>query len=158
ECASPREAAEAWLGLPANGLAGYSRRDRQRLANMLSIHIDDGEGSWNERTVVVRDRGTGILPDQMPGTILSLNQGNKSRKRYLIGAYGQGGSSTFAVSKYTFIASRSFDHSAVGFTVVKYSEPPADDELKVGNYVYLTLLGNVLTVEVPVEEFATGTH
>ncbi len=158
ECTSPREAAQAWLGLPSNGLAGYSRRDRQKLADMLSIHLDEGEGSWNERTVVVRDRGTGILPDQMPGTILSLNQSNKSRKRYLIGAYGQGGSSTFAVSKYTFIASRSFEHPAIGFTVVKYTEPPADDELKVGNYVYLALDGKVLTVELPLEEFATGTH
>ena len=158
ECASPREAAEAWLGLPSSGLAGYSRRDRQRLADNLSIYLDDGEGSWSERTVVVRDRGTGILPDQMPGTILSLNESNKSRKKYLIGAYGQGGSSTFASSKYTFIASRFSEQPAIGFTVVKFLEPPADDELKVGNYVYLALDGKVLTVDLPLDKFATGTH
>jgi hypothetical protein len=37
-------------------------------------------------------------------TILSLSEGNKWQKHYLAGIYGQGGSSTFAVCKYTLIA------------------------------------------------------
>jgi hypothetical protein len=85
----------------------------------------------------------------MPGTILSLNEGNKWQKHYLAGTFGQGGSSTFAFSQLTFIASRFYRSSKIGFTVVWYEDLPAN-EFKSGNYVYLVEHGMPLCVDVKV--------
>ena len=147
ECHSPREAAQAWLGVPEGGLSALSTRERQRLADRVTIHLMEGDGDWSKRLVIIEDRGTGLLPDEMPRTILSLSQSNKIKKRYVVGAYGQGGSSTFACSQFTLIVSKRLNSPRIGFAVVKYYEPPPDDEAKVGNYVYLTLGGNVLEVD-----------
>jgi hypothetical protein len=110
----------------------------------------------NSRTVEVRDLGVGLKPEQMAGTILSLNESNKLQKHYLAGTYGQGGSSTFSSGRYTFIASRSDDHPFVGFTVVRFLDLPPE-EYKTGHYVYLALDGNVPSVELPSSAFGTGT-
>ena len=143
ECRSPREAAQAWLGVPKGGLSELSTKERQQLADRVAIQIGEGDGAPNQRLVIVEDRGTGILPEHIPDTILSLSESNKIKKRYVVGAYGQGGSSTFACSQFTLIVSRFAGSPRVGFTVVKYYEPPPDDEAKVGNYVYLSVDGKV---------------
>lgn len=158
ECISPREAGQAWLGVPKGGLSDLSTKERQQLAERVSIQLVDGDGDWNQRLVVVEDRGTGLLPEDMPGTILSLSESNKIKKRYVVGAYGQGGSSTFACSQFTMIASRHTTSTRIGFAVVKYYEPPPNDEAKVGNYVYLTLGEKLLEVDFPGDEFPTGTR
>jgi len=158
ECSSPKEASQTWLGIPKGGLSEMSTKERQQLADRVSIQILEGDGNWNHRLVVVEDRGTGLLPESMPGTILSLSESNKIKKRYLVGAYGQGGSSTFACSQFTVIDSRHTSSTRVGFAVVKYYEPPPDDEAKVGNYVYLTLDDKVLEVDVPGGEVPIGTR
>lgn len=158
ECKSPKEAAQAWLGVPKGGLSELSTKGRQQLAERVSISLLEGDGDWNQRLVIVEDRGTGIPPEQMPKTILSLSESNKIKKRYVVGAYGQGGSSTFACSHYTLIASRHAGSAKVGFAVVKYYEPPPDDEAKVGNYVYLTSQGQVLEASIPENLFPTGTR
>jgi len=98
----------------------------------------------------------GLTSEQMPRTILSLSESNKVQKLYLAGAYGQGGSSTLAVSKATLIASRYGAHPKVGFTVVRFLDLPPD-QYKIGHYVYLTLGGMVLEAEVPADAFPTGT-
>lgn len=157
ECSSPREAAQAWLGVPSSGLSALSTKERQKLADRVSLEVAPGDGDASRRLVVVRDRGTGILPEHMAETILSLSESNKIKKRYVVGAYGQGGSSTFACSRYSFIASRSAVGHTVGFTVVKYYEPPPDDEAKVGNYVYLTLAGKVLEISTSQTSLEIGT-
>ncbi len=158
ECQSPREAAQAWLGVPVGGLSELSTKERQRLADRVVIQIGEGDGEPNQRLITVEDRGTGILPEYMPATILSLSESNKITKRYVVGAYGQGGSSTFACSQFTLIASRFAASTRVGFTVVRYHEPPPDYEAKVGNYVYLTLANNVLEIDTKDQAFPTGTH
>lgn len=158
ECRSPREAGQAWLGVPMGGLSELSTKERQMLADRVSIQIMDGDGTWDQRLVLVEDRGTGLLPEEMPATILSLSENNKITKRYLVGAYGQGGSSTFACSQFTLIASRHTTSPRIGFAVVKYYEPPPDDEAKIGNYVFLTLGGAVLEIDSSDSEFPTGTR
>ena len=155
ECRNPREASTAWLNTPASGLHEMSTRERQILANRVVIRISSGEGR-NGRTISIRDSGIGLLPEEMPNTILSLNESNKWKKYYLVGVFGQGGSSTLAVSKYTLIATRRFEESSIGFTLVRYEDLPAD-QYKTGHYVYLTLDGNVLTADIPLEKFALGT-
>jgi hypothetical protein len=155
DCRSPREAATAWLNVPENGLSDLTTRQRQQLANRIVVKLQPGTDR-DARTLEVRDHGIGLKPDQMPGTILSLNEGNKLQKLYLAGRYGQGGSATFASCRYTVIASRFNNDPHVGFTVVKFEDLPAD-LFKAGHYVYLTLNNALPYVEVPLSEFPTGT-
>jgi hypothetical protein len=154
-CRSPREAATAWLNVPDNGLSDLTTRQRQHLANRVIIKLQPGTDR-DARTLEVRDHGIGLKPDQMPRTILSLNESNKLQKHYLAGKYGQGGSSTFASSRYSVIASRYNEDPYVGFTVVRFEDLPAD-LFKIGHYVYLTLNDAVPYVELPLAEFLTGT-
>lgn len=155
-CQSPKEGARAWLGVPEEGLSALTTAQRRALAQRVTVTVMPGEDTRESRTVEVADRGVGLSPAQMPGTILSLNESNKMQKHYLAGVYGQGGSSTFAVSKYVLIASRHGSDPVVGFSIVRYNDLPPED-YKVGNYVYLTKAGNVLEANVPVDEFPAGT-
>lgn len=157
ECRSSREAATAWLGVDARGLYQLSQAERQRLANrvLMTIHEGDGRG---RRTVDIQDFGIGIAADQMPATILSLNESNKLEKFYLAGAYGQGGSSTYTASRFTVIASRSAltRDAPVAFTVVRFEDLPPD-RYKHGRYVYMQIDGRIPRAELPLEEFPCGT-
>lgn len=155
ECRSPKEAAVAWLAIPASGLSELTPAARRGLAQRVSIHVMPGSGR-DARTIEVRDRGVGLRPDQMPHTILSLNESNKMQKHYLAGAYGQGGSSTFASAKCTLIASRRVGSDSIGFTVVRYEDLPPED-YKIGRYVYLVVAGGVLPAITADERFAAGT-
>lgn len=154
ECRSPRQAATAWIGIPERGLSEMTPAQRQSVAKRVAIRLLPGNGR-DRRLVEIRDFGIGLTPEEMPGTILSLNESNKIRKHYLAGTYGQGGSSTFAVSAYTLLASRRASESRLGFTVVKFLDLPPE-EYKTGHYVYLTLDGAVLVATVSRNEFAAG--
>ncbi len=145
-CRSPREAGHAWLGVPDDGLSGMTPRQRQQLANRVSVTMKAGEGAGH-RCIEVADTGIGLTADEMPRTILSLNEENKTEKEYLAGRYGQGGSATLAASKYSLIYSRKPGSATVAFTVIRYQEPPPD-RVKGGHYVYLRLGERVL--EAPV--------
>lgn len=135
-CRSPREAGSAWLGVPQkDGLSALSKKQRQDLAARAIVRLEPGEGSQS-RLVTVIDRGIGIEPNRLEGTILSLNESNKIQKHYLAGTYGQGGSSTFAFCKYAVIVSRRHGSDRVGFTLVKYEDLPAEN-FKTGRYVLL---------------------
>jgi len=156
ECSAPREAAETWFGVPAPGLHKLTASQRRKLAQRtLWLTLSEGDGKA-KRTVTIADKGTGLSPDQMPHTILSLNAENKIDKFYLSGAFGQGGSATFASSDYTLIASRSIKSpETVGFTVVRL-EPPHG--IKLGSYVYLVREDGILTTTgLPdtMDDFAT---
>jgi hypothetical protein len=135
-CRSPREAGSAWLGVPEkDGLSALTNKQRQDLAARAVVRLEPGEGSQS-RVVTVIDKGIGIEPDHLEGSILSLNESNKIQKHYLAGTYGQGGSSTFAFCKYAVIVSRRFGSDRVGFTLVKYEDLPAED-FKTGRYVFM---------------------
>jgi hypothetical protein len=143
-CRTPREASQAWFGINANGLGSTPMPVRQKLARRTVVQLEDGLGK-EKRTVTIRDSGLGILPERMPGTILSLNESNKWQKHYLAGTFGQGGSSTFAFCDLTLIASRKYRSGIVGFTVIWYKDLP-DSDFKSGQYVYLTFDGSPLAV------------
>lgn len=137
---SPGRAAAQWFGRaetgPGTGL--YSTEDKEgELSRSLCVVLSDS-GLSGAPTVDVIDLGIGIAPDSMPSTILSLQEGNKVKKPYLIGAFGQGGSSTLGFSKYAFVLSRSFEApESIGFTVVRLVDPGSDYDLDV--YAYLTI-------------------
>jgi hypothetical protein len=154
-CWTPKEAARAWLNVPDEGLSGMTTGQRRSLAERVTVRLLPGAGRA-ARVVEVIDRGIGLAPHQMPGTILSLNESNKIQKHYLAGTYGQGGSSTFAASQYTVIASRGGAQPSVGFAVVRYLDVPPE-EAKTGHYVYLTINGVVLEAEIPPADFPVGT-
>jgi hypothetical protein len=154
DCRSPKEAAAAWLGIPEGGLSAMTPRQRQVVADRISIRIAEGDGR-DARIVEVRDLGVGISPDDFGTSILSLNESNKMQKHYLAGTYGQGGSSTFAISRLTLIASRCPNALRTGFTIVKFLDLPPE-MYKTGHYVYLTLDESVLTADESVA-FEGGT-
>jgi len=159
ECRNPREAASVWLDIPSRGLYELSPIQRRELAKSVIVTIEGGDDKFH-KTVQIQDTGIGISVNQMPMSILSLGETNKLQKLYLAGAYGQGGSSTFASCTYSLIASRlnsdSFHIPKVGFTVVFYEDLPPE-LYKHGRYVYLTLDDRLFEVDLPLEKFPKGT-
>lgn len=156
-CQSPREAAQRWLGVSPDGLHKMTIGERRKLADRVIVTVHEGD-SRDKRTVDIRDFGLGLTSQQMPSTILSLNEGNKLNKFHLAGAYGQGGSSTFAASNFTLIASRSATPGSgpVAFSLVLYQDLPAE-EFKYGSYVYMTWAGAVLEAAMEATAFKPGT-
>lgn len=155
-CRSPREAANAWLGVPAkDGLAGLTVKQRQDLAACAVVRLEPGEG-WQSRVLTIIDHGIGIAPNRMKSTILSLGASNKIQKHYLAGTYGQGGSSTFAFCNYSVIASRAYNTNEIAFTVVRYLDLPAE-EYKTGHYVYLVEHNEPLVVQAKGSDLKHGT-
>ncbi len=137
---SPAGSAELWFGRPASGPDSglYSWDYGASHADEL-IHVSVLESGQEEApTIDVLDAGIGLRPDDMPGTILSLRSGNKIRKFYLIGAFGQGGSSALGFSEYVIYASRHADSpERVGFTVVRVRR--LGDAYKEDCYAYLAV-------------------
>lgn len=119
---SPQKAIEKYIPQPNENYVLVSVTPRER---------------WERCTVDIFDRGIGIRPEMMPNTILSLSGSNKVSKPYQAGMYGQGGASSIGrVSSdgYVLVVSRS-NEGPVGFTVVRYENPTADD--KRGHYTYM---------------------
>ncbi len=58
-------------------------QQRRVLAQQIMVKVLPGENK-DSRTIEVRDHGVGLMPEQMPGTILSLNEDNKVQKHYLM--------------------------------------------------------------------------
>ena len=142
-CDSPREAAEAWLQVPHEGLSALSPNQRRSLAKRVNVRLRKGDGP-SKRIVDISDSGIGLSAEQFPTTILSLNESNKVTKKHLAGTYGQGGSATFASCEFSLLASRKQGSAQIAFTLVRYEPPPAD-AVKGGSYLYLVdELGSVL--------------
>ncbi len=135
ELDSPRAAVAALFAIPEGRIVHCSAEQQTELAGAVIVRI--GDGSSVARPVLdVRDRGTGITPDAMPATILNLAGSNKIGKPYLAGAYGQGGSTTFAFSPDGTVLASATDDSSVGVTFVRFRELDARTN-KNGRYEYL---------------------
>lgn len=139
--ASPRLAAERYFGIPGGTL--FSIDHARSLLNSLApnVRVDAYEsGIRKTLSVGILDRGIGQHPDDLPSTILSLGASNKISKHYVCGAYGQGGSATFAWCPYSIIVSRIRpEHTnerpdLVGWTIVRKYD---DVSLKQNTYQYL---------------------
>lgn len=149
---SPREAATTWLNVPDEGLSGMTAPERRKLAKRVTVRLREG-ASPEKRVIEVHDRGIGLSADQMPTTILSLNESNKVQKLHQAGTYGQGGSATFVAADYSLIVSRKPRESQSAFTVVRF-EPPPPNQIKGGSYVFLVVGETVPTAET--ERFEEG--
>lgn len=111
---NPREAVLRYFGLPRldaipritdkvqhRQLIELINRVRQKLSVRLLF-----DKKTREFAVTIRDEGMGQEPDRIHQSLLSLGQTDKADKPYMIGVFGQGGSSAFAASEVSIILSR----------------------------------------------------
>lgn len=138
---SPFEAAQLWGQIPSGGVRMLSDKQKRGLAEG-TVQVRMAESGLDVRpTVIVRDHGLGIHPDDYLATILSIHGRNKREKAYLHGAFGHGAATTLKFSQYTVIGSRlapdqlSGRPDLVGATVIRF-RPPRGNE-KFGVYEYL---------------------
>jgi hypothetical protein len=135
---SPRDAVARYFQIPPldqlpkldNSEASKAARIRARdLARQLRVRLFFDKAS-REFTVSVEDDGIGQSPSMLHRTLLSLGSTTKADKWYLIGVFGQGGSSTYAVSKsYSWVLSRRApdllygEPDGMGWTIIKHVFP-----------------------------------
>lgn len=139
---SPRQAASRWYGRPSSGPDSgmFSWKDMPEGFDRNIHVVMQGSDKESAPTIDVVDGGIGINPSRFHETILSLQGGNKIKKRYLIGAFGQGGASTLAFCDYAIIFSRSkASPNIVGFTVIRVLK--LDSSYKEDCYAYLSING-----------------
>lgn len=133
---------------------------------LLSIRLDHDKSS-KQFAVTIRDHGMGQGPAMVHETLLSLGQTDKADKRYLIGVFGQGGSSAFSVSDYSIIVTRrapeilkSGEDGGAGWSIARAIQPKGRRDLY---YAYLAASedGAVPRVDATASdkvEFAQGAH
>lgn len=152
EPTSPMEAAQRWFGRPPStaddGLftkaRDFSTSGYDRLVKVVLCAADKETAP----TVDIIDDGIGIIPSEFSNTILSLQRGNKIKKRYLAGVFGQGGASTLAFCSYVLIVSRHINSpKTVGFTVIKLMR--LTEGYKEDAYVYLATRNDHGEIIVP---------
>jgi hypothetical protein len=135
--ANPREAVLRYFGLPRldaiERMEDEERKEMRERVNevrrRLSIRLDHERRS-KQFAVTIRDHGIGQTPSRMHETLLSLGQSDKADKPYLIGVFGQGGSSALSVSEYSVLISRSApeilkagEDSGAGWSIVRSIQP-----------------------------------
>jgi hypothetical protein len=135
--ASPREAVLRYFGIPRLDhvpMEGDPERRKEidknikDLRRQLSVRIMHNKKA-KEFAVEIVDRGIGQSPTRVHETLLSLGRTDKADKPYLIGAFGQGGSSAYAAATYSLLFSRRdgrvLDGHAdgIGWTIVKKISP-----------------------------------
>ena len=134
---SPRDAVKRYFHLPKldfierqpNEERNRLRKVASELQKMLQVRLDQEKAS-KQFAITIRDFGIGQAPDDVPDTLLSLGQSDKPDKPYLIGLFGQGGSSAYAASEYSVVVSRrapeiraSDEDTRIGWTVVRHVYP-----------------------------------
>ena len=115
--------------------------------NQVVVAIND-TGRSTKPTFDVIDKGTGIKGEEFENTILSIQHGNKikSDKGYLIGAFGQGGSTSLPFTSATIVISKV--EEKYYFTVIKAVDL---EDYKNHSYVYLTIDNQIPELECDIE-------
>lgn len=155
---SPREAAEAFFGVPKPGLVEMVETERRELAEAMVVKFRDSNDRGRP-TIVVRDKGIGETPARFPKTLLSLNENNKVDKPYTHGTYGQGGAITFGFSKAAIVISRrqpdllDGGEDQVGWAIVVKQRPSGTK--KYSNWEYL-VDDNEDVLTLPPDAFPEG--
>lgn len=137
---SPRALIEKTLKIKDGRLENLDDLAKRReISKNMNVIMRDS-GKEDKPTVDFRDYGIGILPSDMPYTILSLNKSSKISLHFTIGTFGQGGSTAFPSAIYTIIITKQFtkdkSNNKVGFTIVRYNSRLGKD-YKMGVYEYL---------------------
>lgn len=134
---TPRDAVTRYFGLPSldqlpklddSEQSKKIRTIARDLARKLRVRLL-WDKSEREFAVAVEDDGIGQPPAAIHHTLLSLGSTTKADKPYLIGVFGQGGSSACAVSKFSWVISRRApdllfgEPDGVGWTVIRHIFP-----------------------------------
>lgn len=150
---SPAEAASRYFGISPEAVASIDAWSMTKLGKLAKESVDfrayvTKKSSGRRSIFDIRDFGIGILPDNFPNTILSLNRSNKSDKPYLTGKHGQGAANTFQFSRLTVIVSRHANSDEIGFTfVAQFWKDPEGNYQRTPTYKYLTLDGAIMRVK-----------
>lgn len=134
---TPREAVTRYFHLPPlDKLPGFTQpildRPPMKYARDLARKVRvraSSDKKTKEWSVIVEDDGIGQTPAKMHATLLSLGSSDKPDKPYLVGVFGQGGSSAYAASQVSWMISRRAsdlldgDADGVGWTVIKRITP-----------------------------------
>lgn len=162
---SPRIAAENWFDLKDGKLRNIdnaSDKKIQELAKKIRVTLRDSERD-NYPTVEIRDEGIGIKGDDFKKTILSLHGQNKISKLFLMGAYGQGGSTALSYNNYTIIISRpalgdKTSTDEVSWTIVRVNPGNLNsDKLEWFEYCVDKSNGQPFNLKLPESNFKHGT-
>lgn len=169
---TPREAVLRYFGFPRldqiERLDDEERKAKSAIADKvrkdLSITLNF-EKKAKEFAVTVRDHGMGQAPENIHRTLLSLGRTEKADKPYLIGVFGQGGSSAFSIAKYSVVVSRRAkdirkdnEGAGAGWTIVREIQPKGRRD---PYYAYLAATedGQVPVVDAAnAEKFGQGAH
>jgi len=135
---SPRDAVMRYFDLPpldeipewTDMIQGMEKGEYIReLAKRIMVTLRQ-QAKGKEYTVIVQDNGIGQRADRVHKSLLSLGASDKPDKPYLIGMFGQGGSSAFHACECSWLLSRRApelpDHAGggVGWTIIKRFKPP----------------------------------
>jgi hypothetical protein len=163
---TPRRASEKWYEIEDGKISSIkSARDKriETLSDLITVTLYDS-GIDEKPTVEIRDKGIGLEPEQFSNTILSLNGSNKIGKLYLMGAYGQGGSTALSYNNNTIIISKPFfsedgrKKKKVAFTIVRINQGDLDkDKHEWYEYMVEKSTGQPFTIEIDDETFEPGT-
>lgn len=163
---TPRRASEEWFKIE-NGKISTIREAKDKristLSDKVKVTLFDS-GRDDKPTVEIRDKGIGLEPEDFSKTILELNGSNKIGKLFLMGAFGQGGSTALAYNNNTIIISKpAFPKdgrrkSKIAFTIVRMNEGDYNVD-KQGWYEYMVdkSTGQPFTIEVDDDIFEPGT-
>lgn len=144
---NPRDAVLRYFGFPKmDGIERLDEEERKAKRALvdearknLSLTLDHDKKS-KQFSVTIRDHGMGQVPAMMHKTLLSLGRSDKADKPYLIGVFGQGGSSAFSVSEYSIVVTRRAadirgkDDGGAGWSIVRAIQPKGRRDLY---YAYL---------------------
>lgn len=127
----------------------YSNNDEVKsqvydVENQVILAVNDGSKT-NKPTFDILDKGIGVNGKDFSSTLLSINKGNKlaSDKKYLIGAFGQGGSTSLPFTESTIIISKS--EGKYFFTIIKSVEL---SDYKTNSYVYMCIDNSIPELSV----------
>lgn len=145
---NPRDAVVRYFGFPKmDGIERLDEEERKATRALvdearrnLSITLDH-DNKVKQFSVTIRDHGMGQVPGMMHKTLLSLGRSDKADKPYLIGVFGQGGSSAFSVSEYSIVVTRRSadirgkgEDDGAGWSLVRAIQPKGRRDLY---YAYL---------------------
>ena len=112
----------------------------------ISIHNSQSKNSEKNITTIITDKGIGISNNEFESTILKLGSDNKSTKKYLMGSYGQGGSTSVKFNEFTVIHSRDKNNKEV-MTIIRYNL--GTKETKNGFYQYIVKVNDGISYFAP---------
>ncbi len=144
----------------------FSGVPRGDLATLARVELRSGGDNRRDRTVVFRDSGIGLSPEDVPGSLFRVGSSRKDGVLWQLGAFGRGGLTVLPNCYGWVVVSRKRQTTGVApvvITCVKWD--------RIGNRQTLTALYQVTsawehdgdsavpaTLDVPEEEFGYGTH